>query len=480
MDTIIIHKNNEVYVNLECERSIAKELHDFFKFQIPGYQYSPAAKWGWDGYIRLFNLKNYSIYAGLTPYIDRFARDREYLVEYEYETADTEFSLKEAQDFIKSLNLKIKPRDYQVEAFVYGVRKRRALFLSPTASGKSLIIYLLVQYYKLPVLIIVPTIQLVHQMANDFVDYGFNRKYIHKIHGGEEKSVNKPVVISTWQSLKDESPEFFERFSMIIGDEAHLFKAKKLCGIMEKLTDIEFRFGFTGTLDGENVHQLILEGLFGSVRKVSTTTELIEQDHLSAFEIKCIVLQHDKASRVQSKKWTYQDEMDFLVRSIPRNNFIKNLALSIEGNTLLLFQYVEKHGQVLYDALKEYRENVFFIHGGVDGQIREDVRQAVENMNDAIIIASYGVFSTGVNIKNLHNVIFASPSKSKIRNLQSIGRVLRKGDNKSNATLFDISDDLINDSKKNFTILHFAERVKIYNSEKFSYKIYNVKLNNKE
>jgi superfamily II DNA or RNA helicase len=170
----------------------------------------------------------------------------------------------------------------------------------------------------------------------------------------------------------------------------------------------------------------------------------------------------------------YQAEMDWLVRNDARNRFIKNLALSLKGNTLILFQYVDKHGKVLHDMLKG--DNVHFVHGGVDGGEREEIRHIVEQSSSSIIVASYGTFSTGVNIRNLHNIIFASPSKSKIRILQSIGRGLRKAESKDIATLYDISDDLIWKSKKNFTIQHFAERVKNYNEEKFDYKIYKVNL----
>ena len=140
----------------------------------------------------------------------------------------------------------------------------------------------------------------------------------------------------------------------------------------------------------------------------------------------------------------------------------------------MLFQRVEAHGQVLYDKINKNKgENrkVFFIHGGVDAEERELVREITERENNAIIVASYGTFSTGINIKNLHNVIFASPSKSRIRNLQSIGRVLRKGKDKVKATLYDISDDCSTKSRKNYTLNHFIERIKIYNEEKFNYDL---------
>jgi superfamily II DNA or RNA helicase len=270
--------------------------------------------------------------------------------------------------------------------------------------------------------------------------------------------------------------QWFSQFGMVIGDEAHLFKAKSLSSIMEKLVDCKYRFGFTGTLDGTQTHKLVLEGLFGSVRKVTSTAELIEQKHLSSFNIKCVVLKYPDAICQALKNATYQDEMDFLVRNENRNRFIKNLSLSLNGNTLLLFQYVDKHGQILYDMIKDNQVPTFFVHGGVEGTEREEIRKIVDAENKSIIIASYGTFSTGINIRNLHNIIFASPSKSKIRNLQSIGRGLRKSETKDQATLYDIADDLSWKSRKNHTIGHFVERCKIYDEEKFEYKIYTTRL----
>ena len=144
---------------------------------------------------------------------------------------------------------------------------------------------------------------------------------------------------------------------------------------------------------------------------------------------------------------------------------------------MILFNFVERHGIPLYNLINSSTDRpVFFVHGGVDVEEREDIRKITEEKTDAIIVASYGTFSTGINIKNLHNVIFASPSKSRIRNLQSIGRVLRKGDNKSKATLYDIADDISTDRGNNYTLNHLIERVKIYNQEKFSYEIIDVKL----
>lgn len=479
MESIQIQKFNETFIKITCEPGTAYELVEYFTFEVPGAKFMPAVRNKfWDGKIRLFNAMTGLLYAGLLPYVQEFCQKRDYEIEYLSDFGAEEFSVAEARNFISKLNLSLEPRSYQLDAFVHAVRNRRGLLLSPTASGKSLIIYLLVRYYNARTLIIVPTTSLVSQLASDFADYGFDSdNRVHRVFGGQDKSTDRQVTISTWQSIYKMGREYFESFDVVIGDEAHLFKAKSLTSIMEKLDQCKYRFGFTGTLDGTQTHKLVLEGLFGAVRKVTTTSELIEQKHLADFKIKAIILQYPDDIRKQLAGQTYQDEMDWLVRCDARNNFIKNLALSLEGNTLLLFQYVEKHGKVLYEMLnKEADVPVYYVSGSVDGEEREKIRAIVEKQPKSIIVASYGTFSTGVNIRNLHNVIFSSPSKSKVRNLQSIGRGLRKSETKTESTLFDIADDLTWKSKKNYTILHFVERMKIYNEEKFEYKIYPVKL----
>jgi superfamily II DNA or RNA helicase len=480
-DIIGIERYDETYLKVKADPGIVMEMSDHFTFEVPGARFTPAYRNKfWDGKIRLLNTMSCLLYAGLLSYVEDFCQKRNYQIEYLSDFSTEEFSLREAEDFIKKIRPTMDPRDYQLDAFMHAVRERRALLLSPTASGKSFIIYLLVRYYAKKTLIIVPTTSLVSQLTSDFADYGFNSdKHVHRVFAGQDKGTTRPVTITTWQSVYKLPKEFFDKFDVVIGDEAHLFKAKSLTSILTKLSGCRYRFGFTGTLDGTQTHRLVLEGLFGAVRKVTTTSELIEKKHLADFGIKAIVLSYpEEIKKMIARSGNYQSEMDYIVRCEPRNRFIRNLALSLEGNTLLLFQFVEKHGKVLYEEIQKEAgdRKVFFVHGSVDGEEREEIRRIVENESNAIIVASFGTFSTGVNIKNLHSIIFASPSKSRVRNLQSIGRGLRKSDTKDAATLYDIADDLTYKSKRNFTLTHFMERVKIYNEEKFKYRIYKVNL----
>jgi len=245
---------------------------------------------------------------------------------------------------------------------------------------------------------------------------------------------------------------------------------------MTKLSDAKYRYGFTGTLDGTQTHKWVLEGLFGPSYKIIKTDELMKKGHVATLDINVLLLKHPP-----NKFETFEDEVQYIIGHNRRNNFIKNLALDLKGNTLILFARVEGHGLPLYELInknKSPNQKVFFVHGGVDAQEREQVREITEREENAIIIASYGTFSTGINIKRLYNVIFASPSKSRIRNLQSIGRVLRKGNKKTSATLYDIADDISYKSRRNYTLNHLIERIKVYNEENFNYDIVNIPLKN--
>ena len=434
----------------------------------------------WDGKIRLYNTMTGLTYAGLVQNISKFAKSRNYEVEVDPDLIHTyQITDDLVNSFLEYCKLKITPRDYQIEAFRHAVSKNRAVFLSPTASGKSLIIYLITRYYNEKTLIVVPTTSLVSQLATDFAEYGFDSgSKVHSIYAGQDKQTDKPITISTWQSIFKMHRTWFDQFKLVIGDEAHQFKAKSLTSIMEKLYECPYRFGFTGTLDGSLTNETTLEGLFGPVEKVTTTSKLMEQGHVAELKIKNLILQYKPEIRKQCKDYDYQTEIDFLVRYEPRNRFITNLASSLKGNSLVLYQFVDKHGKVLYDMIskKNTDRKMFYIHGGVDAEDREEVRAIVEKENDAIIVASYGTFSTGINIRNLHNVVFASPTKSRIRTLQSIGRGLRTTEGKNNVTIYDIADDLKYKTHTNFTLQHLVERLEIYNSENFNYKIYNMEI----
>ena len=485
MSHLSISKKNEVYLQIESDPHVYYELSDQFTFEIPGAKFMPQYRNRyWDGKIRLFNVKNGEIYVGLLDKIQKFCEDHEYTYEFlDNKFFGTPFEVNEnisyegVKDYMTSIS-KYSPREYQVEGVYDALRHNRRLLISPTASGKSLMIYSIVRYYverQQNTLIVVPTTSLVEQMYKDFADYGWDvGSFCHKIYAGKERETDSQVIITTWQSIYKLPRKYFERFSVVIGDEAHQFKSKSLISIMTKLHKAKHRFGSTGTLDGTQTHKWVLEGLFGPSYKIIKTDELMKKGHVAKLDINVLLLKHPA-----SKFETFEDEVQYIINHDQRNKFIRNLALDLKGNTLILYSRVETHGRVLYDMINsnvlEQRE-VFFVHGGVVAEDRENVREITEKEDNAIIIASYGTFSTGINIKNLHNVIFASPSKSRIRNLQSIGRVLRKGSNKTKATLYDIADDISYKTRRNYTLNHLVERIKIYNEENFNYDIISIPL----
>ena len=490
METLILEKKDEVYLTVDADPSIQRELSEFFTFYVPGYKFMPAFRNRmWDGKIRLFSQKTKEIYFGLYPYIKAFAEERGYNVVCGKDVeVENKVTRELVEKFSNSLGQKFEARDYQVDAIFHSLKFNRSLLLSPTASGKSFIIYSLIRYYthlikddtNNRIRLIVPTTSLVEQMYSDFKEYGWNvEKYCHRLYSGYSNVTDKRVLISTWQSLFRLPKAYFDQFGVVFGDEAHLFKSKSLTEIMSKLTDCKYRIGLTGTLDGAQTHKLVLEGLFGAVNKVTSTKKLMDKQQLSQLTVRCLILKHTPENCQMIAKGKYQDEIDYLVSSRSRQNFIRNLALKLEGNTLVLFQLVEKHGKNLHQIIKDKAADgrkVFYIFGGVEADERETIRGIVEKEKDAIIVASYGTFSTGVNIKNLHNIIFASPSKSRVRNLQSIGRGLRLGENKVDATLYDIADDMTWKSKENFTLKHFQERINIYTEEEFDYEMHNIDL----
>ena len=280
---MLISKINEVYLQLKVDDDLERELTDYFTFEVPGAKYMPHyRKKLWDGKIRLFSPHNGRIYVGLLPYIKEFCSRNsvEYIIEEGVEN-ERNIDRESVRKFAESLRPKargnpIEFRDYQIDAIFHAIRTNRCLLLSPTASGKSLIIYTLVRYYhlmNLKTLILVPTTSLVEQMYSDFIDYGWKDEHIHRVYAGHDKGSKKPVVISTWQSLYKLHRPYFAQYGCIIGDEAHLFKAKSLTDIMARSADCKYRFGLTGTLDGTQTHRLVLEGLFGKVTQVTTTKE---------------------------------------------------------------------------------------------------------------------------------------------------------------------------------------------------------------
>jgi len=493
---IRIRKKNEAQLVVESEDSgILREMSEYFTFFVDGYKFIPAYRNKlWDGKIRLYDMRTKQISFGLLGKIAEFAKARGYELNIDSDIKPTLSATDEELDqFVANLPLSsrgdiIYARDYQIDAFKKAAKSQRAILLSPTGSGKSLIIYMLSRYFlskdmDRKVLIVVPTTSLVEQMTKDFDDYSTNdsefdiEEDVHKIYSGKEKyNIDASIIITTWQSAIKLPLDWFISYGMIVGDEAHTFKAKSLTTIMNRLSKAYFRIGTTGTLDGGKVNELVLEGSFGPTYKVTSTKELIDSETLADLTIESLVLKYPDEIKKLMAKAKYQDEINFIVSYENRNKFITNLALDQSGNTLVLYNLVNKHGKVLYKMIKDRAKDrsVFFVSGEVNAEERERIRELTEKETGAIIVASVGTFSTGINVKNLHNIIFAAPTKSQIRVLQSIGRGLRKSDSGQGTIVYDLADDLCWKKHKNYTHNHAINRIKIYAKEGFNYNIHEV------
>lgn len=502
-ETLVLSYKNYAKLRIDStDGGILHELQEHFSFYATGYKYMPQYKSGmWDGKIRLFDMRTQTLPAGLLHAVKEFAanRSRNYNLVLEnnnyFGTVGSidNVSFDDFHEFIQGLNLtaggkRIQPREYQIKSAYEAITNYRKLILSPTGTGKSLIMYMIMRWVLHcqdgeRFVIIVPTTTLTHQLISDFEDYSsIDEDFVvedmcYPIFSGQDKKAPHQVIVSTWQSLAKFDRTWLMEVGGVIGDEAHTCSAKICQGILDKMTNAQYRIGTTGTLDGTKVHEMVLEGIFGPTYTATTTKEQIDEGNLAKLQIKVMKLQYPEDER-RLAKFKYQDEVQFIAKHEKRNRFVAKLALSTEGNTLVMFRFKE-HGQMLYDMIKEkagQNRKVFLVHGEIDGAYRNEIRGVVEGEQNAIIVASIGTFSTGINIKNLHNLVFATPHKGRIKVLQSLGRALRKSTDGRETIMYDICDDLHWKKRKNFALIHSIERIKQYSAEKLDYKIYDLKI----
>lgn len=501
MSVIRIEKMNEsTLIVTSDDLGIEYEIEAYFTFDVPGAKFMPSYKAKvWDGKARLYNVHKKTLPYGLLEYLYKFAENNGYNIAFLDPQVEEKPSLEQVQAFVDSLNLhtggrKISLRDYQVDAIHKALWRGRMLALSPTSSGKSAIIYCYMRWLlerNQNVILMVPTTSLVTQMLSDFKDYASETdwdadEHVHTLYAGQDKDFSKQVLITTWQSVHSmakskaktrEIADFFRKWNVYIGDEAHRFASNSLLEISNKLVNAKYRLGTTGTIQDAKVSKLTLEGSFGPVYQVTTTRELMDAGQVVDLRIKCLLLDYDAETKQLLKTADYQKEIDYIVQNEKRNKFIVNLARASKGNTLVLFNYKAKQGKPMLDIAKDLCGDrpVFYIAGEVSVEERERIRKVLDSHTDAIVFATYATLSTGVNIPSLENIIFASPGKGKIRNLQSIGRGLRLKEGKSFCTLFDLADSFMLKSKPNTTLQHFKERLEQYDAEKFEYTIKTIK-----
>lgn len=496
MVDVRIYKKDELYIGIEAEPFLFYELRDVFAFRPDGYKFSPKFKHGiWDGYIRLLDIRDQKLPIGLIGDFIRYLTNNGYTYEIDktYGNLVTKFDITEFLSNQEKWS-RIKLYDYQEQTVktIFGINK--GLVLSPTGSGKSLIIFAVLRYLlehtSMSILLTVPTTQLVEQMFSDFKSYEVESDEIkvsencHRLYGGKDRYIKQNrILISTWQSIYKNDRPFFLNFSGYICDEAHLADASSLTGIIGKLSSTsKIRVGLTGTLDGTKCHAMQLKALFGPTIKTQTTRELMDRGVLSDIKIECHVCEYTDPDFLKTvRKMDYHNEVMSIVTNDSRTDYILDTALKLNNNTLILFNYVDKHGKVMYNKMlelaKKHGKQVYFIYGGIKVDEREKIRNAFANNTNVILFASYGTFSAGINIKNIHYLMLAHPQKGQIRVLQSIGRSLRLADDKTFATIIDIVDDVCPNLKKNNKVYdHFLKRLEIYEAQEFDYTIKKIKL----
>lgn len=498
---IVVHKFNSVHAYVECDRSIAAELSEFFSFRMPDAHFHPLVKAKkWDGIVRLFNVNTHLVYLGLVPYIEEFATRRKYSIKIDPAVMQkTGVGVEDVVAFAKQLNIHsggtpITPFDYQLFAVWQALKYKRKVFLASTSAGKSLIIYIIARWLieHLPddkkLLIVVPDTGLLCQMVSDFADYASHVSWnvedaVHTISSGANKQTDKKIVVSTWQSIYRCPERYFQQFAGVIVDEVHRATATCIRSIAEKLTECDYRIGLTGTLRDSKTAQIVLEGIFGPVKRIVGTTELIERKIVAGLKIRALAFIYSDDDKKLFKPArnkpapTYKDELNWIFNHPTRMKMLTNYISMLNNNALVLFSK-RAHGKSIVESLKQITSRpVLYVDGMVDGTTRNEIRHGIENANDAIIVASYGVFSTGMSVKNIHHVVFAAPSKSKIRVLQSIGRGLRrKSGVKESVVIHDIIDDLSSGSYKNYAVKHFIERAEIYSREGFDFTTTSIKM----
>lgn len=490
MADITIRKRDELFVYLDADSFVWYELRDVFAFRPDGYKYMPAFKHGtWDGYIRLVDTRTKCLYAGLIPELLKWAKENGYTVVVDKDSQGLIRKFDGVTEFLDNWPqvMRFEPYDYQCNAVEKALSLNKCLILSPTGSGKSAIAHLIVNYLlentSYRILITVPTTQLVEQLCKDFEDYlpdGVSMEQPHKVYGGKEKYSQSRIVISTWQSMYKMPKEYFGQFDAYICDEAHQADGKSITKIIEGLSATsKIRIGMTGTLDGTKCHAMQLRGLFGPIVKTQSTRELMDAGQLSGLRIQTHILRYQKKPATKD----YQQEIDYIVSNEARRRYVVDTAMTTNGNTLVLFNFVDKHGKPLYnmahDIAKEHGKEVFYISGETSIEEREIIRQKFATQNNVILFASFGTFSAGINAPNIMNLVLAHPGKARIRTLQSIGRVLRKMEGKVNALLIDIGDDFAPKStKKNHSYNHLLARLEIYEAEQFEYGVKTVEFHN--
>ena len=366
---------------------------------------------------------------------------------------------------------KFELRDYQINVLEKALKVGRGTCVLGTGAGKTFTTAALIENYFLnqknkelfKCLVIVPDLGLVEQTYDEFLNCGSTFR-VTKWTGSHTPDLAANTVICNIGILQSQfdSNDWVKYVDLLIVDECHKIKSdNKISKIVSKIKT-HHRYGFTGTLPEDQIDKWTIIGKFGPVVFEKNSFELRVEDFLVNAEVKSINIDYlDKPSPVTGNN--YRDELQFLSNNEFRNNLIQNICNRFENNTLILVNHIE-HGEILFEKISNLtNKRIYFIRGEVDVEEREKIKQQMEETNNIICIAISAIFSTGVNIKNLHNIIFAAGGKSFIRTVQSIGRGLRKHSNKEKLVIIDLVDNL------RYSLAHSIKRQEIYTKEKIKF-----------
>jgi superfamily II DNA or RNA helicase len=374
------------------------------------------------------------------------------------------------------IKLNLDPRDYQEESVLAAIKNKSGVIVLPTSAGKTLVIALLVKsiqaQHDCKTLILVPDIQLVAQTYSDFLEYGIPGEEITKWTGSIEPNKNAKIVISNAQILLSEKQDLslLKDIKLLVIDEVHKIRyGNKINKVVEQIPAL-FRYGLTGTLPDNKIDQWNIFGKIGKVIYFKQSIDLREQKYISQVHVAALKLNYNNVPQFTTPSMYnptagYEEEITWLQTNKFRNDIITKLVNKQDKNTLIMVDRIA-HGEELLRVLQENTNKaVHFVHGAVEIEEREMIRKLMEEQDNVACIAISKIFSTGINIKNLHNIIFAAIGKARIKIIQSIGRSLRKHASKKRATIFDIWDNLRYGNK------HVTERLALYDREQIPYSI---------
>ncbi|ACV50053.1 DNA helicase UvsW [Delftia phage PhiW-14] len=474
---------NASWLSVSGDSGVMEDVYEYFKLEDPDFRPNKYSRY--DGKIRLFDKRTGKFPYGLLHVLLELTTQRRWSYNLDPELLKDFRAIpkQETDEWAKTLLLHdkgkpIEPYDYQLEGLHLAANNNRITLLAATAAGKSLLQYMMVRFYLnagMRILLIVPSINLVSQMVSDFKNYSSANGWdaegnVHMICEGATPWTSKPVVVATWQSLKNLPEEWFHQWDMMIGDECHTFSAECLTYIGKNCINARNRYGLTGTLKKGRNHPLQVQQHFGPVRRLVTAKQLQDSGRAAKTRVIMIQINHKSEDRVAlAQDRDYQKEIEFIISNEYRNRIIKNICLSAKGNTLVLFDRIDTHLELVKKML-EGNDSVLVrvIDGDVANADRDVIKAEMEGVaagKPVVLLATSGCVSTGVSIKNLHNLVFTHPSKSSVKVIQSIGRTIRLHDSKEVATIYDLVDDLSYAGWINHALRHASERLAIYDEE---------------